>query len=90
MVGAIPVHLVCGIWGTIAVVFSNPDTSIGTQLLGIGAIGAWVVIASTVVWLVLKLTIGIRLDEDSEAAGADQSELGLEAYPEFGTGSQRY
>ena len=90
VVGAIPVHLVCGIWGTIAVVFSNPDTSLGTQLLGIGAIGAWVVLASSVVWLVLKLTIGIRLDEDSEAAGADQSELGLEAYPEFGSGSQRF
>ena len=48
------------------------------------------VIASAVVWLVLKLTIGIRLDEESETAGADRSELGLEAYPELGTGSQRF
>jgi ammonium transporter, Amt family len=89
VVGAIPVHLVCGIWGTVAVVFSNPETNIGSQLLGIVAIGAWVVGASTVVWLGLKLTVGIRLDEESEAMGADQSELGLEAYPEFGSGSQR-
>ena len=89
VVGAIPVHLVCGIWGTIAVVFSNSDTDIGSQLLGIAAIGGWVVIASTAVWLALKVTVGIRLDEESEAVGADQSELGLEAYPEFGGGSQR-
>jgi len=89
VVGAIPVHLVCGIWGTVAVVFSNPETNIGSQLLGIAAIGAWVVGASTVVWLGLKLTVGIRLDDESEAMGADQSELGLEAYPEFGSGSQR-
>ena len=89
VVGAIPVHLVCGIWGTIAVPLTNDGTSFGTQLLGIVAIGAFVVIASTIVWAVLKMTAGIRLDEESEALGADQAELGLEAYPEFGQGSQR-
>ena len=56
---------------------------------GIVAIGAFVVIASTIVWVALKMTVGIRLDEEAEVMGADQSELGLEAYPEFGHGSQR-
>ena len=60
--------------------------------MGIVAIGAFVVIASTIVWTVLqdRLRLVIRLDEKSEAVGGlDQAELGLEAYPEFGSGSQR-
>ena len=89
VVGAVPVHLVCGIWGTIAVPLTNDGANFTTQLTGIVAIGAFVVVASTIVWTVLKLTVGIRLDEESEVRGADQAELGLEAYPEFGQGSQR-
>jgi Amt family ammonium transporter len=88
VVGAIPVHLVCGIWGTIAVVLSNGDASIGTQLIGIGAIGGFVLISSAVVWFVLKMTIGVRPTEEEEAIGLDRSECGMEAYPEFGRGSQ--
>jgi Amt family ammonium transporter len=89
VVGAIPVHLVCGIWGTMAVPFTNDGANFGSQILGIVAIGLFVALASAIVWAVLKMIVGIRLDEESEVMGADQSELGLEAYPEFGKGSQR-
>ena len=86
VVGAIPAHLVCGIWGTLAVgIFGGG--SILVQLAGIVAIGIFVFAASSVVWLVLKHTMGIRLDEEQELGGVDRSELGLEAYPECGRGS---
>jgi ammonium transporter, Amt family len=88
VVGAIPVHLVCGVWGTIAVVFSNGDAKIGTQLIGIIAIGAFVFLASSMVWLVIKMTMGVRPTDEDEALGLDRSECGMEAYPEFGRGSQ--
>ncbi|MEY8801203.1 ammonium transporter [Leisingera sp. XS_AS12] len=83
VVGAIPVHLICGIWGTIAVVLSNPDASLMTQLTGIVTIGVFTVVASTVVWLILRATLGIRVDEEDEVNGLDMAELGMEAYPEF-------
>jgi len=89
VVGAIPVHLIAGIWGTLAVPITNPDGSFLTQLIGIGAIGAFVVVSSTIVWLALRLTTGIRPSEEQESNGLDMSEIGLEAYPEFGQGSQR-
>lgn len=89
VVGAIPVHLIAGIWGTLAVPITNPDGSFVTQLIGIVAIGAFVSIASFIVWMVLKLTIGIRPTAEAEADGLDKSECGMEAYPEFGSGSQR-
>ena len=84
VVGAIPVHLFAGIWGTIAVIFTNPDASLGTQLYSIIVVGIFVVIASSVVWFVLKSTVGIRVDEEDEISGLDMAELGMEAYPEFG------
>ena len=89
VVGAIPVHLICGIWGTIAVVLSNGDASFTTQIIGIVAIGAFVLITSAVVWGVLKLTIGLRASEEEEFLGLDRAECGLEASPEFGGGSGR-
>ncbi|MGH6900659.1 MAG: ammonium transporter [Geminicoccaceae bacterium] len=84
VVGAIPAHLVAGIWGTIAVPISNPGTSFSTQLIGIAAIGAFTFVASLVVWSILKGTVGIRIADEDEQAGIDQAELGMEAYPEFG------
>ena len=83
VVGAIPVHLVAGIWGTLAVVLSNSDASLMTQLTGILVIGAFVCTVSAAVWLVLRMTLGIRVDEEDEVNGLDMAELGMEAYPEF-------
>jgi len=86
VVGAIPVHLLAGIWGTLAVVISNTDTSLGTQIIGILAYGAFTVIGSTILWFALKATIGIRISEEEEALGLDKAEVGVEAYPEFSRG----
>lgn len=88
VVGAISVHLVAGIWGTLAVgIFGAGD--IGVQIIGILAIAVFVIVSSSIVWLALKYTIGIRVSDEDEDAGLDMVELGLEAYPEFGRGSQR-
>lgn len=89
VVGALSVHLVCGIWGTIAVVFTNSDASLLAQLSGIILVGAFVITSSAIAWHGLKATVGIRLSEDEELIGSDVAELGMEAYPEFGRGSQK-
>jgi Amt family ammonium transporter len=86
VVGAIPVHLFAGIWGTLAVVLSNNEASLSIQLLGIVMIGAFVTAASSVVWFILALTIGIRATKEDEMNGLDISECGLEGYPEFSKG----
>ena len=86
VVGAIPVHLCAGIWGTIAVVLTNPDASLGTQLYSIVVVGLFVSIVSAVVWLVIKATMGLRVTAEDEIMGLDTSELGMEAYPEFHKG----
>jgi Amt family ammonium transporter len=82
-VGAISVHGVVGMWGLIAVVFTNEDARLGAQLLGLVTIFAWVFIMSFVVWFIIKTVIGIRVSEEEEYEGVDLSECGLEAYPEF-------
>ena len=85
VVGAIPAHLVAGVWGTLAVaIFSgNPDIKITTQLIGIVSIGGFVFVSSLLVWVILKYTLGLRVSKDSEFLGQDIMELGIEAYPEF-------
>lgn len=88
VVGALSVHLVCGIWGTMAVPISNSGTSFMTQFVGVAAIGAFVLVTSAIFWLVLKFTMGIRVSPEEEMMGLDKAELGMEAYPEFGRGSQ--
>ena len=82
-VGAISVHGTAGIWGLLAVCLSNSDASIGSQILGIVVIFAWVFIASLIVWSILKATMGIRVSEEEEQMGMDAKETGLQAYPEF-------
>jgi len=88
VVGAIPVHLIAGIWGTLAVPLTNDGASFSAQLTGVVAIGAFVFVASFIVWKIIHMTIGIRVGEEEEYNGLDTAELGLEAYPEFGRGSQ--
>ncbi|WP_460272690.1 ammonium transporter [Celeribacter sp. ULVN23_4] len=83
VVGAIPVHLICGIWGTIAVVFTNSDATIGAQLYGIVVVGVFTFVVSAIVWFILKAIMGIRVSEEEEIMGLDKAELGMEAYPEF-------
>ncbi len=90
VVGAIPVHLFAGIWGTIAVVFTNGDASIGTQLLAILVVGVFTFVVSFVVWLVVKAVCGgLRPSEEDEVIGLDKAEVGVEAYPEFSGASVR-
>ncbi|WP_370252463.1 ammonium transporter [Nioella sp.] len=86
VVGAVPVHLFAGIWGTIAVVFYNDGASLGTQLIGIAAYGVFTFVASLILWVILKAVMGIRVSEEDEITGLDMSELGMEAYPEFSKG----
>lgn len=82
-VGAISVHGVTGIWGLIAVPITNSDASLGIQLVGALSIFGWVFAVSSVVWLILKLVVGIRVGEEEEYEGLDFIECRMEAYPEF-------
>ncbi len=86
VVGAIPVHLFAGIWGTLAVPLTNSDASFGTQIISIVIVGAFVLVASAVVWVIIKSTMGLRVDEETEINGLDMAEMGMEAYPEFSKG----
>jgi len=84
VVGAIPAHLFCGIWGTLIVPWTNSGVSLLGQLTGVVVIGIFVFSISMLVWLALKAIMGIRASEEDELVGLDKVELGLEAYPEFG------
>jgi Amt family ammonium transporter len=83
VVGAIPAHLVAGIWGTLIVPFTNADTSYGTQIVGILAFGIFTVVCSSIVWSVLKVSVGIRASEEDEEYGLDLTETGTSGYPEY-------
>lgn len=83
VVGAIPVHLVAGIFGTLAVAFTNSEVSFMPQLIGVLATAVFVSAISAVIWFALKATIGIRCSEEDELQGLDIAEVGVEAYPEF-------
>ncbi|WP_282092304.1 ammonium transporter [Epibacterium ulvae] len=83
VVGAIPVHLIAGFWGTFIVAWTNSDASYVTQIIGFAAIGGFVFVVSFIGFAILKAVVGIRVSEEDEINGLDMAELGMEAYPEF-------
>ena len=83
VVGAIPVHLFSGIWGTLAVAIAV-GANFWVQLLGVLAVGAWTFTVSYVIWRIIdRLMGGLRVSRQVERLGQDAGELGIEAYPEF-------
>ena len=89
VVGAVPVHLAAGIWGTLAVCLSNAEANILIQMLGIVVVGAFVGVISFALWAVMRTTIGIRLRWSAENIGGDLAELGVRAY-HIGDDAQTY
>ncbi|MBF6603140.1 MAG: ammonium transporter [Sphingorhabdus sp.] len=93
VVGAIPVHLLAGIWGTLIVAANTQSevdgvtlsvgAQLGVQALGVVAIGAFTFVTTAIIWTILKFTIGVRPTEEDERLGLDITEVGVEAYPEF-------
>ncbi len=84
-VGAIAVHLICGIWGTLAVgIFStNPEHTFLIQLTGVACYAAFCLVSSFLIIFILKKTVGIRVSEKEELEGLDEHEHGMKAYPDF-------
>ena len=80
VVGAIPVHMFAGIWGTLVVPFSNPDAFYGIQLLGVLSVCLFVFISSYIVIYLLKISMGLRISEEAEKLGTDKAEIGVVAY----------
>ena len=79
-VGALSVHLVAGIWGTLAVGIFNPEVSFVTQMLGVTIIGAFVFLVSIIVWATIRVCIGLRVSLEEEMRGIDMAEFGHKAY----------
>ena len=91
-VGAISVHLVCGVWGTLAVglfststglFFNGGLSQLSAQILGIACIGLFTVVISGAFWIMLRATLGIRVPIEEEIKGLDISKHGIEAYSGF-------
>ncbi len=82
-VGAISVHLTCGIWGTLAVGIFSSDFSFVTQLIGVLAFGAVAFPAASLIFFILRTTVGLRVSEEEERRGLDLSEHNMEAYPDY-------
>ena len=82
VVGAIPAHLIAGIWGTLAVTFTSGG-QFHIQLMGIAAVGGFVFGSAFTVWWALDRVLGVRISRQVEELGQDVAELGMESYPEF-------
>lgn len=82
VVSAIPAHLVAGIWGTMAVCFTN-DVAVWVQFFGILVVGAFTFVVSWIAWYLIDLIFGLRISAETEELGQDMTELGIETYPEF-------
>lgn len=82
-VGAISVHGVVGMWGLLAVPLTNDGATFGGQLAGLFTILIWVFVTSYIVWMAIKMIMGVRVTEEEEYEGVDLTECGMEAYPEF-------
>ena len=80
VVGAIPVHMFAGIFGTLVVPISNPDTSFAIQLLGVGSVCVFVFLISYLCLSIVKITIGLRISDEAEKLGTDKAEVGVMAY----------
>jgi len=80
VVGAIPVHMFAGIFGTLIVPFTNGDTNFGTQFVGTLSVVAFSFVLSYGVFLTLKSTIGLRISKEAEKLGTDKAEIGVVAY----------
>ena len=80
VVGAIPVHMFAGIFGTLVVPLSNPETNFGTQLTGVLSVCLFSFILSYIVFKSLKQTIGLRISKEAEKLGTDKAEVGVVAY----------
>ena len=80
VVGAIPVHMFAGIFGTLVVPISNPDTTFGTQFTGVLSVCVFSFVLSYIVFRVLKATIGLRISAQAEKLGTDVAEVGVKAY----------
>ncbi len=80
VVGAIPVHMFAGIWGTLIVPFTNPEASYGIQLLGVASVCLFVFIFSYIIIYLLKISMGLRISEEAEKLGTDKAEIGVVAY----------
>ncbi len=85
-VGAISVHGVVGFFGLLLVPLTNSASTFSGQLIGAATIFIWVFATSFIVWSILKAVVGIRISEEEEYVGCDQSDCGMEAYPEFTRG----
>jgi Amt family ammonium transporter len=80
VVGAIPVHMFAGIFGTLVVPFTNPDTSFGSQLIGVVSVCIFSFVLSYITFSSLKSTIGLRISKAAEKQGTDKAEVGVTAY----------
>ena len=80
VVGAIPVHMFAGIWGTLVVPLTNPDASYSIQLLGVASVCIFVFVFSYIVIYLIKNIMGLRISEEAEKLGTDKAEVGVVAY----------